>query len=94
MAVPASPLRAERLEIRTTAEQKQLIERAASLNGTSVTDFILSKVQSAAMETIQKYESLQLHGQDREVFVQALLNPPKPNEALKAAALRHKQMGL
>jgi len=86
--------RAERLEIRTTSAQKRLIERAAQLRGTSVTDFVVSNIQAAAAETIREFESLFLRDKAREVFVKALLNPPQPNKALKAAAARHKQMGL
>ena len=86
--------RAERLEVRTTAAQKRLIERAAQLRGTSVTDFVVSNIQAAAAETIREFESLFLRDEARKVFVEALLNPPQPNEALKAAAGRHKQMGL
>ncbi len=86
--------RAERLEVRTTSAQKRLIERAAELRGTSVTDFVVSTIQAAAAETIREFESLFLRDEAREVFVTALLNPPQPNEALKAAAARHKQMGL
>ena len=86
--------RAARLEVRTTSAQKRLIERAAELRGTSVTDFVLSNIQAAAAETIREFESLFLRDEAREVFVKALLNPPQPNEALKAAAARHKQMGL
>jgi len=37
---------------------------------------------------------MELRNDDRRVFVEALLNPPEPNEALKAAVARHKQMGL
>jgi uncharacterized protein (DUF1778 family) len=86
--------RAERLEVRTTSAQKRLIERAAQLRGTSVTDFVVSNIQAAAAETIREFESLFLRDEAREVFVKALLNPPQPNKALKAAAARHKQMGL
>jgi len=86
--------RAERLEVRTTSAQKRLIERAAELRGTSVTDFVVSNIQAAAAETIREFESLFLRDEAREVFVKALLNPAQPNEALKAAAARHKQMGL
>lgn len=90
----ATVLRAERVEIRMTPEQKQNIERAAILRGTSVTDFILNQVQPAAVATIQEFELLELRNEDRRVFVEALLSPPEPNEALKAAAARYKQMGL
>jgi uncharacterized protein (DUF1778 family) len=86
--------RSERLEVRTTSDQKRLIERAAELRGTSITDFVVSNIQAAAAETIREFESLSLRDEARETFVKALLNPPEPNEALKAAVARHKQMGL
>src|ERR1700732_2046612 len=89
-----APIRPERLEARVTSAQKRLIERAAELRGTSVTDFVVSNIQAAAAETIREFESLFLRDEAREVFVKALLNPPQPNEALKAAAARHKQMVL
>jgi uncharacterized protein (DUF1778 family) len=90
----ATALRGERVEIRMTRMQKREIERAAKLRGTSLTDFILNAVQPAATEAIREFEVLQLRNEDREVFVAALLNPPEPNGALKAAAARHKRMGL
>jgi len=46
------------------------------------------------MATIREFELLELQNENRRVFVEALLNPPEPNEALKAAAARHKEMGL
>ena len=41
--------RAQRLETRVTAEQKTLIERAAALQGRTVTDFVLTSVQDAEL---------------------------------------------
>jgi len=90
----ATAQRAERVEIRMTRAQKRNLERAARLRGTSVTDFILSAVQPAAAEAIREFEVMELREEDRRVFVEALLNPPELNEALRAAAARHKQMGL
>jgi uncharacterized protein (DUF1778 family) len=37
---------------------------------------------------------MELRDKDRRIFVEALLNPPEPTEALKAAVARHEQMGL
>jgi uncharacterized protein (DUF1778 family) len=79
----------ERLEARITRGQKRIIERAASLRGTSVTDFVLLAVQQAATETIRDFEMLSLGREASRVFVDALLNPPAPNAALRAAAKRH-----
>ncbi len=81
----------ERLEARVTREQKRIIERAAELRGTSVTEFVVVSAQQAATKTIKGFETLRLRGEAREVFMNALLNPPAPNAAAKAAARRYKQ---
>ena len=86
--------RVERVEIRATSEQKRLLERAAEIRGTTLTGFILNQAQEAATATIQQFELLELRNEDRRLFVETLLNPPKPNSALRAAAARHKELGL
>ena len=48
----------ERLEARVTRQQKRLIERAAYLRGTSVTDFVVASAQQAATATIRDSEML------------------------------------
>lgn len=90
----AMALRAERLDVRVTPVQKHNIERAAHLRGTSVTDFVVNEVQAAAIATIKEFEALELRDDDRRVFVEALLHPPKPNAALRQAIARHKELGL
>ncbi len=85
----------QRLEARVTPEQKRLIERAATLRGTTVTEFVIASAQEAATNTIKDFEILHLRDEAREVFVSAILNPPTPNDAARAAAERYKkQMGL
>lgn len=81
-----------RLEARVTPDQKRLIERAAHLRGTTVTEFVVVSAQQAATETIKEFETLVLRDEAREVFVNAILNPPPPNEALRLAARRYREM--
>jgi uncharacterized protein (DUF1778 family) len=81
----------ERLEARITREQKRIIERAAGLRGTSVTDFVVVSAQQAATNTIKDYEMMSLHGETGEAFVNALLNPPAPNAAAKRAVGRYRR---
>ncbi|WP_066375608.1 type II toxin-antitoxin system TacA family antitoxin [Anabaena sp. CA = ATCC 33047] len=81
----------ERLEARITKEQKELFQRAADIQGRTLTDFVISSVLKAANEVIQENEMMVLSRQDQEVFVEALLNPPAPSEKLRAAAQRYKQ---
>ncbi len=94
MATALKAQRIERVEIRATSEQKRLLERAAEIRGTTLTGFILNQAQEAATATIQEFELLELRNEDRRLFVETLLNPPKPNSALRAAAARHKELGL
>ena len=86
--------KAQRLEARVTRDQKRLIERAAELRGTTVTEFLVVSAQQAAAETIRNHETLVLRDAARDVFINALLNPPRPNEALRSAARRYRaEMG-
>ena len=84
-------LKQDRLEARVTPEQKQLIARAAALRGSSVTEFIVASAQQAAADTIKDFELLTLQNEARDVFVNAILHPPAPNEAARKAAQRYKE---
>ncbi len=82
----------ERLEARIPAAQKRILERAASLRGTSLTDFVLASAQEAATKTIRDFEMLRLCDEARDVLVKALLNPPAANRPLRAAADRCRKL--
>lgn len=81
----------ERLEARLTRAQKDLIARAAALRGSSVTEFVVSSAQQAASEALKEVQLLTLHDEARDVFVRAVLHPPTPNAAARAAARRYKK---
>ena len=83
--------KAERLEARITPAQKEVLQRAAELEGRSLTDFVVSSAQAAARRIIEEHEILLLTARDREVFLDALLNPPRANGKLRRAARRYKQ---
>ena len=88
----ATVTRAEWLDARVTREEKEMIETAASLRGTSASDFVRMATREAALKTIREHEVLRLEGEAKRVFVEALLNPPKPNDNLIAAARRYKKV--
>ena len=89
--VATTVMRDERLDARVTREEKEMIETAASLSGTSASDFIRMATRQAALKTIREHEVLALNEEAKRVFVEALLNPPKPNEKVIAAARRLKE---
>ncbi len=88
---PRTRVRNERLETRVTAEQKNLIEQAAALQGRSVTDFVLTSVQDAARRAIEEHQRLNLSVRDSQAFVDALLNPPPVNDRLRDTVRRYRQ---
>jgi uncharacterized protein (DUF1778 family) len=81
--------KSNRLEARVSFEQKKLFQQASDLLGRSLTDFIIVTLQEEALRIIQEHKVLKLVDQDRELFLQLLLNPPSPNENLTKAAQRY-----
>jgi uncharacterized protein (DUF1778 family) len=79
-----------RLEARVTAEQKALFEKAAALQGRSLTDFVVTSAQERAMHTVREHELMTLSARDTQVFVAALLDAPEPAERLRQAVNRYK----
>ena len=88
---PSSRPRVERLEARISREQKQLFQRAADLQGRSLTDFVVSSAQEAAVRTIGEMQIIRLNAEDSRAFAEALLNPREPTKRLRAAARRYRE---
>ena len=86
------PRRRERLEARVSLEQKTLLERAAALEGRTLTDFVVASAQAAALKTIERHQVIKLTARDSLIFAEAITNPPAPNERLRAAARRHREL--
>ena len=81
----ASPQQA-RIEARVSPEQKELFERAAAIEGVTLTDFAISSMQRAAARVVQEHTIMELSVRNQRAFVEALQNPPEPNEVLREAA--------
>jgi uncharacterized protein (DUF1778 family) len=80
----------ETIELRFRPAQLRRIKQAAEIKGMSVTDFIISTADAAAIEIIESTGSWVFGERDSEIFVNALLNPPKPNSRMIAAFRSHK----
>ena len=82
----ASTARDSRLELRLASDEKAIIERAAALSGSNTTDFVRSTMLAAAKEAVRTHEVIELTAEGSRVFVEALIDPPEPNEHLRALA--------
>lgn len=76
-------MKAARIEVRVTVEQKRLIERAAALEGRSVTDFVSVLAASEAEEVLHARRSATLSAESFDAFVHALDEQPRVVPELK-----------
>jgi uncharacterized protein (DUF1778 family) len=79
-------LKKERLELRVAPSAKLLIQRAMAVSGLTAGDL----AYEGARRVLDEHERMVLVGADREVFLNALRNPPEPTEKLVAALRRHR----
>ena len=79
----ANEVKDERIEFRVSSEMKALIQQAASIQGISTSDFLAAMAYREAKKTIEEHEIIRLTREESQRFVELLLNPPQPNEALK-----------
>ena len=77
-------VRDSRLELRVAKHEKDAIERAAALSGSSTTDFVRSTMLAASERAVRAHEVLMLTSEGAAAFVEAVTNPPEPNENLRA----------
>lgn len=91
MEKPEKVTRSERFEARISKAQKDLFLRAASLQGRSLTDFMIASAQEAAERALHTHGVLRLSDRDRKSFVNALLKPSAPGRALRQAAKRYRE---
>ncbi len=80
--------RDDRIELRTTSEEKRLLASAAAYERLDVTSFIMRKVLPAAREVVERAERIVLSERDSTQVLKLLECPPKPTRALLAAVRR------
>jgi uncharacterized protein (DUF1778 family) len=84
----AGERKTQRIELRVTPSGREMIQRAMEVSGLSAGDL----AYEGARRVLEQHERMVLVAADREAFLQALLNPPEPTEALVSAMRRHRQM--
>ena len=82
----------ERLEARVPVFLKRMVQRAADLQGRSITDFVVSTLDKSARETVREHEMMKLNARDSFKLAKALIDPPAPNAALRKAMALHRKM--
>ena len=73
-----------RLKMCISAGMKEMIDKAAVINGKSVSSYAVSALQEQALKDIREYETLTLNNQERDRFLNLMANPPKAVNPLKS----------
>lgn len=85
------PAKSYRFDARLNEEQKLLIQRAADLEGRTMTDFVLHSAKSAAEQTIERRAMLILTARESKAFADAILSPAEPGPVLRKAAREYRK---
>lgn len=80
--------RDDRIEIRTTREEKRLLMAAAEHERLDLTSFIMRTALPAAREVVEKADRIVLSERDTKRVLDLLENPPPPTDALVDAMRR------
>jgi uncharacterized protein (DUF1778 family) len=88
----SAPPTTARLEARLPNDVLTRLKRAAEIQGRTLTDFVVAAADEAACRAIEQTEIIRLSIEDRREIAKALLNPPKPEPALKRAFKRRRQL--
>ena len=77
-------LKPARMELKTTSDAKELLNRAATLDGMDLTSFVLGPAIEKARRVIADHALIMLSKNGQATLAQLLANPPKPTEAMNA----------
>lgn len=81
----------ERIEIRISAQDKQVFQKAQKLSGDkSFSSFVVRVVKKQAEEIVAKNDRILASERDREIFFSAVFGERRPNSNLIEAAEKYK----
>jgi uncharacterized protein (DUF1778 family) len=78
----------ERIELRVSASVKEMIRQATAVTGMTAGDL----AYEGARRVLDEHDRMVLAGKNRDVFLDALMDPPEPTERLVAALRRHRDL--
>lgn len=76
------------IQVRTSAETKAILNKAATLRGQKLSEFVLDSARARAEETLLDQRLFFLEPKAHEKFLAMLDAPPKPSKALRTLMKR------
>jgi len=86
--------KALRFVARVSAADKQLFQRAATIEGRSMAAFVIAHAREVAHQVISQNSLIQLNADDSVRFVEALLAPPRQPTLAMTESIRAYQVSV
>ena len=87
-----STLSKDRIDVRISKEQKEFVRYASELRGfKNLSEFVVYCINSEANKIVKENNLIVKTIEDKKIFLNAILNPPSPNEKLKRAQLNYQK---
>ena len=81
-----------RFETRLTPYARKIIQRAAEIQGRSMSDFVIAAAEQAAEKALKDIQIIELSLEDQRRFAEAMLNPPEVGSVWKRARDSHRRL--
>ncbi|EAO5395261.1 DUF1778 domain-containing protein [Salmonella enterica] len=85
-------LKKQRIDLRLNEDDKNMIEEAAAMTNQSISQFMVSTASERAAEVINQHRRLILNEESWDLVMDAISNPPLPNDRLKRSAKRLQEL--
>jgi uncharacterized protein (DUF1778 family) len=88
----AKEQKSRRFAARVTKADKELLQKAAAIEGRSMAQFVITHVREVARQVVHRSNPIQLDaGQSRRLVEALLASPREPTAALKKAMVRYRR---
>ena len=85
-------LKKQRIDLRLNEDDKNMIEEAAAMTNQSISQFMVSTASERAAEVINQHRRLILNEESWGLVMDAISNPPLPDDRLKHSAKRLQEL--
>lgn len=75
--------RSEKLDLRLTAQDKRILQEAATTERRSVTEFVLHSALTRAEDVLAEQRAIRLNAEQWKAFIEALDSPPQRHVRLE-----------
>jgi uncharacterized protein (DUF1778 family) len=82
----------DRVEFRTSHQEREQIEKAASLLGMNVSAYLRMIAIERSIQVLKSSRTIVLSDEDATLFLKALENRPAPNKNLKKAFKQYRSL--